>query len=105
MSELSSERIQAALGSAQHGPFGARVYYYDQIHSTNDVARELASQGLPEGTLVIADEQTAGRGREPHLDGPSRNQLTDVDPVSTYSSTSGCVPAGDGRRVGLCGCV
>ncbi len=31
--------------------------------STNDVAREMAAQGAPEGTVVTADYQTAGRGR------------------------------------------
>ncbi len=31
--------------------------------STNDVARDLAARGAPEGTVVIADYQTAGRGR------------------------------------------
>lgn len=31
--------------------------------STNDVARDLASRGAPEGTVVVADYQTAGRGR------------------------------------------
>jgi BirA family biotin operon repressor/biotin-[acetyl-CoA-carboxylase] ligase len=32
--------------------------------STNERARELADRGAPHGTLVTADEQTAGRGRE-----------------------------------------
>jgi BirA family biotin operon repressor/biotin-[acetyl-CoA-carboxylase] ligase len=32
--------------------------------STNDRARELAAQGAPHGTLVTADEQRAGRGRQ-----------------------------------------
>ncbi|MDE3134835.1 MAG: biotin--[acetyl-CoA-carboxylase] ligase [Acidobacteriota bacterium] len=32
--------------------------------STNAVARELAARGAPHGTLVTADEQTAGRGRQ-----------------------------------------
>jgi BirA family transcriptional regulator, biotin operon repressor / biotin---[acetyl-CoA-carboxylase] ligase len=32
--------------------------------STNERARELASLGAPHGTLVTADEQTAGRGRQ-----------------------------------------
>jgi BirA family transcriptional regulator, biotin operon repressor / biotin---[acetyl-CoA-carboxylase] ligase len=32
--------------------------------STNERARELASHGAPHGTLVTADEQTAGRGRQ-----------------------------------------
>lgn len=31
--------------------------------STNDVAKEMAHRGEPEGTVVVADEQTAGRGR------------------------------------------
>ncbi|MFN3761585.1 MAG: biotin--[acetyl-CoA-carboxylase] ligase [Anaerolineae bacterium] len=31
--------------------------------STNDVARDLAARGAPEGTVVTADYQTAGRGR------------------------------------------
>ena len=35
-----------------------------RIDSTNDRARELASRGAPHGTLVTADEQTAGRGRQ-----------------------------------------
>jgi BirA family transcriptional regulator, biotin operon repressor / biotin---[acetyl-CoA-carboxylase] ligase len=32
--------------------------------STNDRARELAAEGAPHGTLVTADEQRAGRGRQ-----------------------------------------
>ena len=32
--------------------------------STNDRARELAAGGAPHGTLVTAEEQTAGRGRQ-----------------------------------------
>ncbi len=36
---------------------------YNTVTSTNDVARELAAQGEPEGTVVIARAQTAGRGR------------------------------------------
>ena len=35
-----------------------------QTESTNLVARELAARGAPHGTLVTADEQTAGRGRQ-----------------------------------------
>ncbi len=37
--------------------------YYERVGSTNDIAKQLADAGEPEGTLVIADEQTAGRGR------------------------------------------
>jgi BirA family biotin operon repressor/biotin-[acetyl-CoA-carboxylase] ligase len=39
------------------------VHLYGQVGSTNDVARALAGRGAPAGTLVLADEQAAGRGR------------------------------------------
>jgi BirA family transcriptional regulator, biotin operon repressor / biotin---[acetyl-CoA-carboxylase] ligase len=40
-----------------------RVLVYRIVGSTNDEARKLAGRGAPSGTLVIADEQRAGRGR------------------------------------------
>jgi len=40
-----------------------RVIYLERTDSTNDVARRLADAGEAEGTVVIADEQIAGRGR------------------------------------------
>jgi len=45
---------------------GSRVVYFPCIGSTNDVAQALASSGGPEGAVVMADEQTAGRGRRGH---------------------------------------
>lgn len=42
---------------------GQRVLYYPRLTSTMDIARWEARQKAPEGTVVIADEQTAGRGR------------------------------------------
>src|SRR5207253_7058845 len=41
-----------------------RVELLDTTTSTLDVAHRLAAQGAPSGTLVIANEQTAGRGRD-----------------------------------------
>ena len=38
--------------------------HYRSTDSTNERARELASSGAPHGTIVTADEQTAGRGRQ-----------------------------------------
>lgn len=35
----------------------------DEVTSTNDVARELAGSGCPEGTVVLAARQSRGRGR------------------------------------------
>lgn len=42
---------------------GQPVFFYRRIGSTNDEAKRLANFGAPEGSLVIAEEQTAGRGR------------------------------------------
>jgi BirA family biotin operon repressor/biotin-[acetyl-CoA-carboxylase] ligase len=42
------------------------VWHHDQIGSTNDEARRLAAEGAPDGTVIHADEQTAGRGRMTH---------------------------------------
>ena len=40
------------------------LHVYDSVDSTNLVLRKLASEGAPEGTVVIAAEQTGGRGRK-----------------------------------------
>jgi BirA family biotin operon repressor/biotin-[acetyl-CoA-carboxylase] ligase len=42
---------------------GRRVLVYDAVRSTNDVAAELAVDPSNNGTVVIADHQTAGRGQ------------------------------------------
>ena len=42
---------------------GQRVIYYPTLTSTMEVAKREAQQGAVEGTIVIAEEQTAGRGR------------------------------------------
>lgn len=43
--------------------FGHPLYLFQQIGSTNDQAHQLAQAGAPEGLAVVAEEQTAGRGR------------------------------------------
>jgi BirA family transcriptional regulator, biotin operon repressor / biotin---[acetyl-CoA-carboxylase] ligase len=42
---------------------GHVVHAFEEIGSTQDVTRELARAGEPDGTLVVAERQTAGRGR------------------------------------------
>lgn len=42
---------------------GQEIAYFDEIDSTNIKAKELAEQGYPNGTLVVADQQVSGRGR------------------------------------------
>jgi BirA family biotin operon repressor/biotin-[acetyl-CoA-carboxylase] ligase len=39
------------------------VYRYDALASTNETAKEKAKNGAPRATVIIADSQTAGRGR------------------------------------------
>ena len=41
----------------------AEFFCFDSLSSTNDLAKELSSAGHGQGTLVLADCQTAGRGR------------------------------------------
>jgi BirA family biotin operon repressor/biotin-[acetyl-CoA-carboxylase] ligase len=43
--------------------FAGRVQHFATIGSTNTLAVSLAQKGEPEGTVLLADEQTAGRGR------------------------------------------
>lgn len=66
--------VVAAIDAAQHlhGLHAAGT-----VPSTQDVARELAASGAPGGTVVIADRQTAGRGRRgrPWDDDPSGGSL------------------------------
>jgi BirA family transcriptional regulator, biotin operon repressor / biotin---[acetyl-CoA-carboxylase] ligase len=45
------------------GRIGWRIHYFDEVSSTQLVAAELADEGAAQGTVVIAERQTAGRGR------------------------------------------
>ena len=46
---------------------GREIVYYPRVTSTNELAKEKAKQGALEGTVVIAGEQTAGRGRRQRI--------------------------------------
>ena len=54
--ELLKKRLAQSI-------FSSHIHYYPSIDSTNAVAKALAGQGAPEGTLVVTEEQIAGRGR------------------------------------------
>jgi BirA family biotin operon repressor/biotin-[acetyl-CoA-carboxylase] ligase len=43
--------------------FSKNIHHYYKIGSTNSVAMEAASAGAPEGSVFLAEQQTAGRGR------------------------------------------
>ncbi|MBI4282549.1 MAG: biotin--[acetyl-CoA-carboxylase] ligase [Chloroflexi bacterium] len=57
---LSQEIIQGGLSTSL---LGRRVAYFRATGSTMDEARKAALGNAPEGTLVVAEEQTTGRGR------------------------------------------
>ena len=57
---LTFEEIKKFLSTEY---IGRNIIYYDSIGSTNSKAKELAELGKEHGTVVISEEQTAGRGR------------------------------------------
>ena len=57
---LSPERVEAALNTRY---LGRRVLHFPILDTTMEVARREARAGTPEGLLVLAEEQRAGRGR------------------------------------------
>jgi len=57
---LAPSLVRAELPNAE---IGHKVIHYFRTDSTNSAALELGEQAAPHGTVVIAEEQTAGRGR------------------------------------------
>jgi BirA family biotin operon repressor/biotin-[acetyl-CoA-carboxylase] ligase len=56
-------RLRRELGSSR---FGHPLEYRERVASTNDRIFDMARRGAPEGTISLAEEQTAGRGRQGH---------------------------------------
>ncbi len=56
---------------------GRRIHHLETVDSTNREAERRAADGAPEGTLVLAEHQTAGRGRlgRTWLDSPGNSLL------------------------------
>jgi len=42
---------------------GTKIHHFEEVTSTNDVIKQLADKGAPEGTIVVCEEQLAGKGR------------------------------------------
>ncbi len=57
---LTTQNIQRALSTTT---FGRTLHVLDEVTSTNSQAATLAQQGTPHGAVVVAETQTAGRGR------------------------------------------
>lgn len=68
---LNLPRLESALqtlvetchGASPRGTSLPNIHYFDSLISTNQTAWELLEQGEPSGTVVIAGQQTAGRGQ------------------------------------------
>lgn len=55
------------LAPLLHGTiFGRNIHHFYKTGSTNDLAMDAASAGAPEGSVFLAEQQTAGRGRGGH---------------------------------------
>jgi len=57
---LTIERLEPELSATR---FAGRGHILDRVESTNDTLHEMARNGAPPGTYVLAAEQSAGRGR------------------------------------------
>lgn len=57
---MEGARINALLPA--DSIFRHRISLHDRVTSTNDILKELALSGAPEGTVLLAEEQTCGRG-------------------------------------------
>ncbi len=44
-------------------PWRDSIHCYESVTSTNDVLKQMAQQGAPHGTVLVAESQSAGRGR------------------------------------------
>ena len=61
--DLSADLNEEAIAAALRGRFGRPLRYFEEIGSTNTEALSWAEADAPEGALVVANHQTAGRGR------------------------------------------
>ena len=61
--------------------FGEHIHHYYRAGSTNTIALEASSTGDPEGSVFLAEQQTAGRGR-------GSNQWHSADPGGIYCSVT-----------------
>ena len=65
MKDLEEGAIRSAL-RALGGRSSAPIHVLEQTTSSNDDARRLANEGAAHGTIVVANTQSAGRGRAGH---------------------------------------
>lgn len=57
---VDAARISSYLNTKR---FGHTIHYFEEVDSTQSIAQQLARDGAKDGTIVIAEEQTGGKGR------------------------------------------
>lgn len=63
--QLPDEFVEPLARAAERlGPFARQLLWYPEVPSTNDLAATLAERGTGEGCVVVANAQSAGRGRQ-----------------------------------------
>lgn len=60
---MSSPMIRKLNALLKTERMGKVLHYFEEVDSTNNVLFDLAGKGASEGTVVIADAQTGGKGR------------------------------------------
>ena len=98
MPEHGPFNVEAARTALETSDFWRRLVHVEQAGSTNDLAKALAAEGAPAGTVVVAEEQTAGRGRlERRWNSPPRTSLLcsllfrpDLQPAQAHRLTMLC---------------
>jgi BirA family biotin operon repressor/biotin-[acetyl-CoA-carboxylase] ligase len=66
MSPTEAFNVQSLRAALIGTRFGANFHHFPVVDSTNTMLLAAAANGAPEGTVYLADEQTAGRGRSGH---------------------------------------
>ena len=101
---LTSEEISPYLNTKT---IGRDIHYYESIESTNKSAKDFAQKEEQEGTVIISEEQTEGRGRlgrnwsspkrkgiwmsmviKPKIDPIDASKVTQITAASVYSALS-----------------
>lgn len=59
-SPINIEELKKKL---EHHRYGSTIHYFKEVDSTQIVAKQIAEEGAPEGTLVLAEQQNQGKGR------------------------------------------
>ncbi|MDQ0875163.1 BirA family biotin operon repressor/biotin-[acetyl-CoA-carboxylase] ligase [Paenibacillus sp. V4I3] len=63
LSKPNSWQVNELLSGLKTKVLGQKIHVYGEVESTQTIAHALVASGAPEGTIVLAEAQTAGRGR------------------------------------------